>query len=102
MAPEPQGARPAGGRPNAHSVTIENRERTTVTGVLHVGSFDDRQIVLDTDLGTLTLTGEDLQIKQLDLDQGTFWVEGLVESVQYAARRGGREQAKGLIGKFFR
>jgi sporulation protein YabP len=103
MAQETQGARPAGGRPNGHSLTIENRERMTVTGVLHVGSFDDRQIVLDTDLGTLTLTGEDLQIKQLDLDQGTFWVEGLVASVQYAARRaGGKDQAKGLIGKFFR
>lgn len=73
-----------------------------VTGVLRVGSFDDRQIVLDTDMGNLTLSGEDLQIKQLDLEQGTFWVEGLLSSVQYAVRRPGKDHAKGLMGRLFR
>jgi len=102
MPQEQQGTRATVPRSDGHSLTIENRERIHVTGVLHVVSFDDHEIILETDLGMLTLAGEDLQIKQLDLDQGSFLVEGLVTGVQYAARRSGKEQAKGIIGKLFR
>jgi sporulation protein YabP len=101
MDRDPQG-RATGSGGQGHRLIIENREQVTITGVLHVESFDEREIVLDTDLGTLTLQGQDLQIKQLDLDAGTFSVEGLVTSLQYATGQKAREQAKGLIGRLFR
>lgn len=97
---------PAGGV--GHHVVLRAREEATIGGVLHVSSFDDHTIVLDTDLGTLTLTGHDLQIKQLDLAQGTFWVEGLIDSLAYAATRKGERGAKadprggGVFGRLFR
>ena len=50
-----------------HQLTIKNREETRIQGVLHVDSFDDQEIVLDTDLGSLVVKGGDLHIKQLDL-----------------------------------
>ena len=102
MPQEPAGSRATVPRSDGHSLRVENRERAHVTGVLHVISFDDHEIILETDLGTLSLAGEDLQIKQLDLDQGSFMVEGLITGVQYAARRSGKDQAKGLIGRLFR
>jgi len=96
---------PAGG--TAHQVVLRAREEATIGGVLHVSSFDDHEIVLDTDLGTLTVIGHDLQIKQLDLAQGTFWVEGLIDSLAYAAgrkgERGGRRETRGgMFGRLFR
>jgi sporulation protein YabP len=100
---EPQsGHGPQGQKAAGHRLTIENREQATVTGVVHVASFDDRQIVLDTEMGALTLLGQDLRIKQLDVDAGTFWVEGLLTSAQYAAGRQGRGASEGLLSRLFR
>lgn len=100
-APAPAGA------PAEHKIVLRARQEATIAGVLHVASFDDHEIVLDTDLGTLTVLGHDLQIKQLDLAQGTFWVEGQIDSLAYAAARtgarGDRRQARGgMFGRLFR
>lgn len=75
-----------------HILTVTNREQLTISGVTAVESFDDQEISLDTELGTLTIRGEELHIKQLDLDSGRFAVEGMVNSMIYSARpaRGGR------------
>jgi sporulation protein YabP len=92
----------AGKASSGHRLVIENREQCTVTGVLRVASFDDHSIVLETDLGALTLQGTDLEIKQLDVDAGTFSVQGLVSSVQYAAGGGqaGTRGRRGVRGLF--
>lgn len=34
-----------------HQLVLAERERLTLDGVIHVESFDDREIVLDTELG---------------------------------------------------
>jgi sporulation protein YabP len=85
----------AGGGPGQrrHDLALAGREQLTVTGVLAVESFDDKQIIMDTELGLLTLKGEDLNIKQLDLETGRFAVEGFVNSLVYTTPRnrgGGR------------
>jgi sporulation protein YabP len=88
-----------------HEVTIVNREQMTIRGVLRVDSFDDQEVVLDTDLGTLTVRGEDLHIKQLDLDQGSFAVDGLITSLQYAAGgrgRGVKTKGRGILDRLLR
>jgi len=89
-----------------HQIVLRERQQATIGGVLHVASFDASQIVLDTELGTLTLLGHDLQIRQLDLAQGTFWVDGVVDSLAYAApRRGSRgagTRRGGMLGRLFR
>jgi len=86
-----------------HVVTISNREQVSIDGVIHVDSFDDQEIVLDTDLGTLSLKGEDLHIKQLNLDNGYLEVEGVVNSVTYSLRSQGRgAKTKGLLERILR
>lgn len=89
------------GQVSQHMITVTNREQILVTGVLHVESFDDRQIVLDTDLGTLTMNGEDLSIKQLNLEEGSFAVEGLLTSLQYSVGKG-RRRGQGLLERLLR
>jgi sporulation protein YabP len=86
-----------------HVVTITNREQVSIGGVIHVDSFDDQEIIVDTDLGTLNLKGEDLHIKQLSLDEGYLEVEGVVNSVAYSIRPKGRgERAKSLLERILR
>jgi len=78
-----------------HEIHILNRESVTVKGVLHVESSDDQEIVLDTEMGLLTVRGEDLQIKQLNLEEGSFALEGTISGLQYTQGGGSRSKAKG-------
>lgn len=96
---------PSHGRERVHEIMLTNREHLRVAGVLHVGSFDDRQIVLDTDLGTLTIDGEDLQIRQLDLEAGAFIVDGVIAALTYssaAAHQDSRRKGKGFLERLLR
>lgn len=88
-----------------HSLTVINREEIAVQGVRSVESFDDSQIVLETEMGTLTLKGDDLDIKQLDLETGRFAVHGFVSSCVWSTpRQAGRRsaRARGLLERLLR
>lgn len=86
-----------------HQVVITNREQVVVEGVIHVEKFDDEEIILETDLGMMSLRGEELHIKQLSLDQGQLIVDGVVKTVDYL-EDGGRARkgkGKGLLDRIF-
>lgn len=83
-----------------HTLSLQNRQRATMEGVLHVESFDDRQIVLDTVLGSLVLRGEKLNIRQLDLERGRFEVEGSVNSFHYGPPLRGKDGARATRGNW--
>ncbi len=88
-----------------HSLQIANRESAVITGVLAVESFDDEEIVLETDMGGLTIRGEELHIKQLDLERGRFAVEGLINALQYsqARQRAGRpNRSRGFLERLLK
>lgn len=95
----------ATGEAGQHSLHIVNREQVTVQGVLSVESFDDAEIILETDIGTLTLRGEELHIKQLDLESGRFAVDGMISACTYSAprQRGGRSaKSRGFLERLLK
>ncbi len=87
-----------------HRIVVTNREQATVEGVIHVDSFDDSEIILETDLGMMAIRGEDLHIKQLSLDEGHLSIEGVVKTVDYLEDGigGGRAKSKGLLDRLFK
>ena len=44
-----------------HNIILENRGRLNVSGVEDVDSFDEGAIIIFTNMGVLTVRGEDLQ-----------------------------------------
>lgn len=66
-----------------HQVTLFDREEMNVEGVLSLGSYDEKEIVMETDQGMLIVKGEGLNIKQLNLDKSNVVVDGLVKSITY-------------------
>ena len=50
----------------SHSLRLTERKSLSVTGVTEVVRFDEDAVVLQTDMGTLTVQGEQLQLKELD------------------------------------
>lgn len=66
-----------------HNVIMEDRARLSVSGVLDVESFDDRQIIAKTSKGNLIIRGSELHIEKLSLDSGELVVTGLITDLGY-------------------
>lgn len=85
-----------------HRLVINNHESLEVTGVVHVDSFDDEEVVLETEQGLLAIRGEDLHIKNLNLEKGELAIEGLVAEVVYSDDKRRHERGKGFLGRIFK
>ena len=70
-----------------HRLTLHERQQLTVTGVSEVVSFDENAVVLTTDMGTLLVTGSQLQLKNLSEKDGQVAVEGTVSALSYEEPR---------------
>lgn len=75
---------PDAGKP--HMLTIEGRDTLRITGVTDIDRFDEREILLYTSLGELTVTGRELHIGRLSLEEGELDVEGDIRGVLYGDR----------------
>ena len=74
-----------------HTLSMENRQKAALTGVSEVVAFDENQVILSTDSGEIALTGEELHVTRLMLEEGQLTVEGRIDSIFYTqrtARRG--------------
>ena len=66
-----------------HTLQIDRRRHTVVTGVSDVCSFHETEITLKIDSGIMVLAGQSLHIAKLLLEEGRLDVEGHVDSVIY-------------------
>ena len=74
-----------------HQLTLKARENLTMEGVVSVESFDENEVLLETDEGAMIVRGEGLQIKELNLETGTLGVDGLVRTLEYTGATLGQE-----------
>ncbi len=85
-----------------HSITLENRNSLSISGVKDIYNFDENKVVLETSLGTLAITGEGLQINQLNIDDGNLHVKGSIVSCIYSESRELKDRGKGILGRMFK
>ncbi|RUT27732.1 sporulation protein YabP [Paenibacillus zeisoli] len=89
------------GRGKLQEVHMHNRKLLEISGVNNVESFDSEEFQLKTELGHLTIRGQNLHIKNLSLEQGLLAIEGVVNSLSYV-NPGSQRKTKGFIGKLFK
>ena len=84
------------------NIMLESREKLTVSGVSDVFSFDDQIVIVATELGLLTIKGENLKINKLNIDTSDFILNGKISSLAYS--EGGFEGNKGsnILIKIFK
>lgn len=83
------------------NLTLENRKKIVLSGVVEVISFDDRSIILDTTLGTLTVRGQDLKMNKLDVQNGDIVILGQVNSCIYTTTESKKDK-ESIIARLFR
>lgn len=86
----------------AHKLAVIGRKTGTVSGISDVLSFDENEIVLDTEMGLLTIKGKDLHISRLTLELGEADLEGKVDSLVYSERGHKKKQEGSLIHRLLR
>ncbi len=82
------------------NIILENRERLTITGVVDVLSFDDLIVIVETQLGLLTIKGNNLRINKLNLDNSEVMIEGEIFNLGYSEETLNKKNS--LISKIFR
>ena len=83
------------------NLVLENRKKLSVSGVNDVLSFDDQVVMIDTELGLLTVKGENIRINKLSLDTAEVIVEGEIASLSYSQNK--QEKSAGtILSKIFK
>ena len=83
------------------NLILENREKLNITGVLDVLSFDDQMVIVETELGLLTIKGDNLRINKLSTDTEEVTVEGKIINLAYSEKTNvGKEGS--LFSKIFK
>lgn len=89
-------------KPKVQNLVIENREKISISGVLDVTSFNTETIIMETELGLLTIKGDELKISKLNLEIGEMMIEGYLGSCVYSEAEDIRTRGLGFLSKLFK
>lgn len=84
----------------AHKLILERQKGGTITGIREVISFDEKEILLHTEEGKLSLKGDSLHVRHLDLESGELSLEGRIDSLAYLDRKKDRKE-ESLLKRLF-
>ena len=82
------------------NIVIQNREKAVITGVEDIHSFDDELVIVQTDLGILTIKGENLKMNKLNLENNELIIEGRTSAIAYSDAA--QKKKQGLMNKLFK
>lgn len=82
-----------------HNINLEERKNLSVSGVTDIGSYDEQCIIAVTELGDLTIKGQNLHIIRMSVDTGELIVEGAVTALEYSEVR---ETDGGFFSRLFK
>jgi sporulation protein YabP len=84
-----------------HDLIMRGRRLLDITGVKQVESFDNEEFLLETVMGFLSIKGQNLQMKNLDVDKGVVSIKGKIFEIIYLDEHHS-EKAKGFFSKLFK
>ena len=84
------------------NLVLENRQKLSISGVVDVLSFDDQVVIVETELGLLTIKGENLRINKLSIDTSEVVVEGEIYNLAYSENNLNDKKTSGIFNKIFK
>lgn len=83
-----------------HNVIMEGRKNLTISGVTDVDSFDERCIILYTQMGELVIKGRELHINSMSVETGDMTIDGDIWALNYGDKD--KKGSSTFLGKLFR
>lgn len=84
-----------------HRLTFDDRQEGTVIGVRDIHSFNESEILLETEAGRLSVKGEQLHVRRLNLEKGEADIEGKINSFTYLSKKTENKE-ESLLKRMFR
>ena len=66
-----------------HTLTLDNRKHLSMTGIDKVISIKPELLQVKSFLGDIVITGQNIEVTKLDLDQHTISLNGKFDSIKY-------------------
>lgn len=66
-----------------HNIFIENRKKAVIKGVKDVLVFNGEEIDLVTEMGNLSIRGNDLKIENFSVEKSDIEIDGLIVAFVY-------------------
>lgn len=85
-----------------HVINMNDRKAAGISGVKDVKSFDDHEIILETDYGILMIRGTELHIGRLTLEKGEIDITGQVDSMVYSELKGFTKSGESVLKRLFK
>ena len=81
-----------------HLVTIDNRRKIMVTGIVEVLSSTDKTIITKTQTHLININGEGLRISKLNLEENVLIVDGEINEYRYVVKSKAKNIFKRMLG----
>ena len=85
-----------------HKLILNNRRTCSLTGINDVLSFDENEIILETEQGMLMIKGNELHVNRLMLDKGEVDVDGRIDSFTYSEQSNMAAKGESLLARLFK
>jgi len=85
-----------------HQLNLNNRKEALITVVRDVRSFDDHEIILETDLDILMIRGSELHMGRLTLEKGEVDINGHMDSFVYSELKGFTKSGESVFKRLFK
>ena len=84
------------------NITIIDRKELKITGVNKIESLNDKEFLVKTINGNITICGENLEMKHLDLERQILQIIGTINSLVYDSHEQKKEKKGNFFGKLFK
>lgn len=74
-----------------HTLSLNDRSLLTLGGIKEVIGFDERTISVVTQVGALSIEGQNLHIDKLNVESGDLIVTGEISGLMYRENDGGKK-----------
>lgn len=84
------------------NIYVKNRENINITGVKKIESLNDQEFILDSSLGVLSINGEQLEMVNLNIEQGEISISGHINSIKYLNENQKLKPKENILKKLFK
>lgn len=85
----------------SHELKVTDRSMINLSGITKITSFDDQEFLMESNMGTILLKGEKLEIVKLDTHDGNLKIKGKLNSFAYIENVKNHKE-ESLISKLFK
>lgn len=83
---------------NENKIVLNDRKNLFITGIKKVVSVSPDALFMELESSELCVYGDNMEVKKLDVENGTLEVEGKIDNIKYQNKK----EKMGLIRKIFK